>query len=273
MNVIPSLSTIGADDAWTSNLCSLRLEELVDASRTPGDWPPGLPGPIAGEARLLPQAACVVAQVDDVAMALALRSVPQVSQTAERLDTAIAGRPELAALAARRLRRLTLSPWFAAPGQDPALTPAARQALTLLLAQLDRARTRHAPALQSVPFAPHDAAAASIRASTSDPRLSARELQVARYVSLGMTNKQIAIALKLSPNTIKRHLARILRRLGMGKRSALASWYAVQTLPVEPKPADGSGAAAGPGQAPRVSTPRLPTPTRAGHLHSATLHQ
>jgi DNA-binding NarL/FixJ family response regulator len=219
VNVIPGLTVIDADDLWSSNLHSLRLEELVDASRTLAPWPLGLPAPTGAEAPWLPRACAVVAQVDELAEAVVLRSMAQVTDRARQLQSAVDGHPALAALAARRLRRAMLSPWFAVPGRDAPTAPPVKAALDTLLTMLDRARCARSGTTPRAMAADDDASA---------PRLSARELQVARFVSLGMTNKQIAIQLKLSPNTIKRHLARILRRLGLGKRSAVATWYAVR---------------------------------------------
>jgi DNA-binding CsgD family transcriptional regulator len=55
--------------------------------------------------------------------------------------------------------------------------------------------------------------------STLAELLTARELQVAGYLIRGMPNRQIAEALVLSPNTVKSHVARILRKLGATNRS------------------------------------------------------
>ena len=259
MNVIPGLTVIDADDLWTSNLRSLRLEELVDASRTPDPWPPGLPAPTVAEAPWLPRACAVVAQVDEVVVAVVLRSVAQFSEKARQLQASTEGHPALAALAARRLRRVMLSPWFAGPGQDPTIAPPVKAALDTLLAKLDAARCRPCAMTRGSATPADDA---------SLPRLSARELQVARLVSLGMTNKQIAIQLKLSPNTIKRHLARILRRLGLGKRSAVATWYAVRQPAGEPVSITHEPALIG-----HRLPVRLAAHAAADASRSATLHQ
>lgn len=272
MNVHPCLSTIDIDDPWTTNLRSLRLEELVDASSAPGRWPPGLPGPVAGEARLLPEAARVVAQVDSLLTAIVGHDAPLIAQATRNLDTTVGACPELAALAARRLRRLVQSPWIAGPRLEPALTPALKATLDTLLARLDHARSRPAPALHTAVVPALGVTSAREFADAPGPRLSARELQVARLVSQGMTNKQIAIALKLSPNTIKRHLARILRRLGMGKRAALASWYAVQPRADALAPAGHAAGALAPLPALRASIPYLPLPARAEPVRNASLH-
>jgi DNA-binding NarL/FixJ family response regulator len=51
------------------------------------------------------------------------------------------------------------------------------------------------------------------------PDLSAREIEVLRLVADGWSNKQIGRRLGLSPLTVKSHLARIGRRLGVGDRA------------------------------------------------------
>jgi len=51
--------------------------------------------------------------------------------------------------------------------------------------------------------------------------LSARERQVIQYVAGGMTNREIAKALDLSPHTIKNYLFRIFDKLGVSSRTEL----------------------------------------------------
>lgn len=55
--------------------------------------------------------------------------------------------------------------------------------------------------------------------------VSDREVDVLAGVARGLTNKQIAQQLGLSPNTIKRHMTRVMQRLGLPTRSAAAVWY------------------------------------------------
>lgn len=56
--------------------------------------------------------------------------------------------------------------------------------------------------------------------------LSAREFEVARLIAEGMTNRQIAEALTISPKTVSAHIEHILARLGVSRRSEIAAWTA-----------------------------------------------
>jgi LuxR family maltose regulon positive regulatory protein len=53
--------------------------------------------------------------------------------------------------------------------------------------------------------------------------LSARELEVLRLVSEGLTDREIAERLFLSPHTVHRHVSNILIKLGQGSRTAAAA--------------------------------------------------
>ena len=58
----------------------------------------------------------------------------------------------------------------------------------------------------------------------SPPALTQRELEVLRWLALGKTNKEIAVALNITQRTVKFHVSAILRKLGVGNRTeALAS--------------------------------------------------
>ena len=58
-------------------------------------------------------------------------------------------------------------------------------------------------------------------AAPSLPALTAQELQIARLAASGLTNKEIATQLYLSPRTIGGHLYRIFPKLGITTRAAL----------------------------------------------------
>lgn len=63
--------------------------------------------------------------------------------------------------------------------------------------------------------------------------LTPREQEVAALVAQGMTNRQIASALVLSPRTTDRHVANILAKLGFKSRAQVAGWWVTSqpTLP------------------------------------------
>ena len=54
--------------------------------------------------------------------------------------------------------------------------------------------------------------------------LTARELDVARRIARGLTNKQIAVELGIAEGTADRHVANILGKLGFSSRAQVAAW-------------------------------------------------
>ncbi|WP_425558473.1 response regulator transcription factor [Kribbella ginsengisoli] len=61
----------------------------------------------------------------------------------------------------------------------------------------------------------------SAPARTQSTTLTAQELQIARLAASGLTNKQIAARLFLSPRTVSGHLHRAFPKLGIATRAAL----------------------------------------------------
>ena len=55
--------------------------------------------------------------------------------------------------------------------------------------------------------------------------LTVRQLEILGLIASGESNKLIARALDLSPNTVKRHVANILSILGKPSRMHAAEWY------------------------------------------------
>ena len=70
-------------------------------------------------------------------------------------------------------------------------------------------------------------------------RMSPREAEVAELAAGGLTNRQIAATLHLSPRTVEQHIARAMRKLGVDSRQGLASRAAQGST-------GGTGTAAGP---------------------------
>ena len=52
--------------------------------------------------------------------------------------------------------------------------------------------------------------------------LTAREVEIARLLAYGASNKQIAQALELSDFTVRDHVSRLLKKFGVDSRAGLA---------------------------------------------------
>jgi len=57
-----------------------------------------------------------------------------------------------------------------------------------------------------------------------DEVMSPRELEVLRLVAKGLANKQIGRALGISERTVKAHLGRVFRQIGVADRTSAALW-------------------------------------------------
>jgi DNA-binding NarL/FixJ family response regulator len=57
--------------------------------------------------------------------------------------------------------------------------------------------------------------------------LSSREMEVLSHIVEGRSNKEIAVALEISPQTVKNHVTSILRKLGVDDRTQ-AALYALR---------------------------------------------
>lgn len=91
--------------------------------------------------------------------------------------------------------------------------------LDLLVTQIDSAFRRVA-ALPLLSMKGHAQAAAG-----DWQELSARELEILDWICRGKTNIDIATALDISPFTVKNHLQRIFRKIGVSNRTQAATKY------------------------------------------------
>lgn len=58
----------------------------------------------------------------------------------------------------------------------------------------------------------------------TETTLSRRELEVLDHIQLGMTNRQIAQRLFVSPNTVNKHVQQVLRKLDVTNRVQAAMY-------------------------------------------------
>jgi non-specific serine/threonine protein kinase len=72
--------------------------------------------------------------------------------------------------------------------------------------------------------------AANAQPADASP-LTSREQQVAALVTQGMTNRQIAAELVVSPRTVDGHIDRILSKLGFSARAQIAAWWTAREVP------------------------------------------
>ena len=60
--------------------------------------------------------------------------------------------------------------------------------------------------------------------------LTARQIEILRLVAQGLSNPEIAVRLRLSDHTVKRHVANLLTRLGLPSRAAAVAYAAQHGL-------------------------------------------
>ncbi|MGH3104208.1 MAG: LuxR C-terminal-related transcriptional regulator [Gaiellaceae bacterium] len=114
--------------------------------------------------------------------------------------------------------RIELARVLRALGRNDAAAQQARLAHEAMRAMRAERETEHAAAL----LRELDAAEAGGPATA----LTRREVEVLRLVAQGLSNPAIAEQLVLSEHTVHRHLANILRKLGLPSRAAASAWGA-----------------------------------------------
>jgi predicted ATPase/DNA-binding CsgD family transcriptional regulator len=65
-----------------------------------------------------------------------------------------------------------------------------------------------------------------VTGTPDQPRLTARESEIARLVAEGLTNREIAERLVVAQRTAEGHVARVLAKLGLSSRTQLSAWVA-----------------------------------------------
>lgn len=98
----------------------------------------------------------------------------------------------------------------------------ARDARSVLAAEAEAGRL-DARAVEAVV---DEAEARPLRRPSERSELSAREVEVARLLARGLTNKEIASALAISPKTAGHHVEKIFAKIGVTTRAAAALWAA-----------------------------------------------
>ena len=93
-----------------------------------------------------------------------------------------------------------------------------------------------AAAAGHVPLDPRIAGVLLPQAVGSRPEdlISPREIEVLQLVARGLANKQIARSLGISERTVKAHLGRVFRQIGVADRTSAAMWARDHL----PRPAD-----------------------------------
>jgi predicted ATPase/DNA-binding CsgD family transcriptional regulator len=208
-----------------------------------------------GIARALNDRDGIVYQTLNLGLAEYLGGLPGVAQALFAESLGLARRMGMQRQTAHALIGLALTSHSDAdPGRSARLHGAADQALADLgktldtvegqLAELDRQGLRTAmgaeafeaeyasgrtldPTQIQAALGPGDTAARPPRVAVSGEAvtvLTPRERHVLKLVAQGLSNPEIARQLVLSEHTVHRHLANILRKLGLSSRAAAAAW-------------------------------------------------
>ena len=72
--------------------------------------------------------------------------------------------------------------------------------------------------------------------STAAVKLTKREAEIARLVTDGLSNRDIAATLTLSTRTVEAHVQNILTKSGFTRRAQIAAWYGGLTRPSDAPP-------------------------------------
>lgn len=87
------------------------------------------------------------------------------------------------------------------------------------------------PACRSASICASRSAAAAGPGAREEAPLTLREGRIAELVAQGLTNKEIAARLVISPRTAEAHVQHILTKLGFTSRAQVAAWHTAHQLP------------------------------------------
>ena len=185
---------VDAAAAWSGRACA-----VLTARAIPGTLP------AIGHA----QGLLLLARGEVPAAYEALRAASESWQDRRRFWDGTLARLDLAAAAARARRT-----GEAAVLIDEVRATAAKTGAAVLVAAADRLSQSFGSARPTAPWHP----------------LSEREFEVAQLVAAGLTNRQIADQMVLSPKTISAHITHILTKLGAARQAEIAAWCATVRL-------------------------------------------
>jgi predicted ATPase/DNA-binding CsgD family transcriptional regulator len=211
------LSGLGrvATEAGATTLAREHLTESLRLSRDTGTR--------IGVARGLESFAALAVREDEPERAVLLAAAATALRETAGLPPLSGARAERYLAPARRLGDAAVAELWA---RGLELSPAA--AITLAL------EPSAAPATAAASAAAASVAAALAATATASPpsALTPRELQIAKLVADGRSNKGIGAELVISPATVARHIANIMAKLGFRSRAQIAVWIAEGRLPV-----------------------------------------
>jgi DNA-binding NarL/FixJ family response regulator len=97
---------------------------------------------------------------------------------------------------------------------------------------------RRLPRAEAIAFALRESEADGAAAPSDEhedaPVLAQREMDVARLVAEGLTNKEIGSRLFISERTVDAHVRNIFTKLGFTSRAQIAAWIATSDRPDQP---------------------------------------
>jgi DNA-binding NarL/FixJ family response regulator len=241
-------TSVAAHQAITAAFCALCQGDLAETAalleaRITADGGVGSMGEPLGVAPTLVEAYLGLGRADDAA-ALTQRYAAVAPQPAPPPTAALVARCRALTVAGDEAAAEAFQAALAAHAQAPDAFEAARTRL-LYGARLRRAGRRVAAreqlrvaldaftAMDLTLWAQRAADELSATGATARPRrplasepLTSQETRVALLVARGLSNREVAAALFLSPKTIEHHLASVFRKRGFRSRTELASAFA-----------------------------------------------